>query len=68
MMFIITALLFLGQTFQPNMETFLPRFELDCPRLVFPAVNTHEATYRTVRFKNTGTTPITFDFAKDEAG
>ena len=49
----------------PKHETFLPRFMLDSSRVVFPAVNTSEAAYRTVLLSNTGTTPILFDFEKD---
>ncbi|XP_076448439.1 cilia- and flagella-associated protein 65-like [Babylonia areolata] len=54
-----------GQTFQPNNETFLPQYQLDTHRVVFPAVNTKESTYRTVLVTNTGTTPIMYDLAKD---
>lgn len=54
-----------GHTFMPNNETFLPRYTLDSPTLVFPAVNAKEATYRTMLLNNTGTTPIFFDVEKD---
>ncbi|XP_069108657.1 cilia- and flagella-associated protein 65-like isoform X1 [Argopecten irradians] len=54
-----------GHTFQPNNETFLPRLSLDSQRLIFPAVNTKESTYRTVLFTNNGTTPIFYDVEKD---
>ncbi|OWF45565.1 hypothetical protein KP79_PYT24425 [Mizuhopecten yessoensis] len=54
-----------GHTFQPNNETFLPRLSLDSQRLIFPAVNTKESTYRTLLFTNNGTTPIFYDVEKD---
>ncbi|XP_064598008.1 LOW QUALITY PROTEIN: cilia- and flagella-associated protein 65-like [Liolophura sinensis] len=54
-----------GHTFMPNNETFLPRYTLDDSRVVFPAVNANEATYRTILLTNTGTTPIMFDIEKD---
>ncbi|XP_078326129.1 cilia- and flagella-associated protein 65-like isoform X1 [Crassostrea virginica] len=54
-----------GQTFQPNNETFLPRLSFDTSRLVFPAVNAKESTYRTLLLTNNGTTPILFDIQKD---
>ena len=49
----------------PNNETFLPRYKIDTPHLVFPAVNAKESTYRTVLVKNEGTTPIMYDLEKD---
>ncbi|KAK3083386.1 hypothetical protein FSP39_021362 [Pinctada imbricata] len=55
-----------GHTFLPNNETFLPRSLFDSERVVFPAVNTKESTYRTVLFTNTGSTPILFDIKPDE--
>ncbi|XP_052236731.1 cilia- and flagella-associated protein 65-like [Dreissena polymorpha] len=54
-----------GQTFMPNNETFLPRYTLDAAKLVFPAVNAKEATYRTLLMRNTASTPILFDIEKD---
>ena len=57
--------LFLGHTFLPNNETFLPRYMLDPGDLIFPAVNAHEPTYRTLALSNLGTTPLLFDFDKD---
>lgn len=54
-----------GQTFMPNQETFLPRMNVDVNKLVFPAVNTNEATYRTLLLSNMGTTPILYDFESD---
>lgn len=57
--------LFVGHTFMPNNETFLPRYTLDDSTVVFPAVNANEATYRTILLTNTGTTPIMFDIQKD---
>ncbi|XP_013412505.1 cilia- and flagella-associated protein 65-like [Lingula anatina] len=56
-----------GHTFMPNNETFLPRVTLDTEKLVFPAVNTNEATYRTLLLSNVGTTPVLFDFEKDKS-
>ncbi|CAH1790082.1 unnamed protein product [Owenia fusiformis] len=58
----------MGQTFMPNNETFLPRFDIDSPKLVFPAVNANEATYRTLAVANLGTTPILYEFAPDPDG
>ena len=49
----------------PNNETFLPRYTLDAAKLVFPAVNAKEATYRTLLMRNTASTPILFDIEKD---
>lgn len=57
-----------GDTFMAKHETFLPRFMLDSNRVVFPAVNAHESAYRTVLLSNTGTTPILYDFQKDNTG
>ena len=57
-----------GQTFQPHSETFLPRFVLDSHKVTFPAVNSQESTYRTILLTNTGTTPIAYNFEKDETG
>ncbi|XP_071101269.1 cilia- and flagella-associated protein 65-like isoform X1 [Haliotis cracherodii] len=54
-----------GHTFMPNNETFLPRYDVNSPKLVFPAVNAKESTYRTLCVRNTGTTPILFDVEKD---
>ncbi|KAJ8320586.1 hypothetical protein KUTeg_002173 [Tegillarca granosa] len=54
-----------GQTFMPNNETFLPRYNIDSSNLIFPAVNTKESTYRTLLLTNTGTTPILYDIQKD---
>ena len=56
-----------GHTFMPNNETFLPRYKMDTPHLVFPAVNAKESTYRTVLVQNEGTTPILYDMEKDES-
>ncbi|XP_064646085.1 cilia- and flagella-associated protein 65-like isoform X2 [Lineus longissimus] len=57
-----------GQTFLPNNETFLPRYSLDSPKLIFPAVNVNESAYRTMVLMDTGTTPIFYDFEKDAGG
>ena len=57
-----------GHTFMSNQETFLPRYHLDSPQVVFPAVNATESTYRTVLLSNTGTTPILYDFDRDNTG
>ncbi|KAK7484650.1 hypothetical protein BaRGS_00024058, partial [Batillaria attramentaria] len=54
-----------GHTFQPNNETFLPRYDLDSPRVVFPAVNSKETAYRTVLLTNAGTTPLMYSMQKD---
>lgn len=63
--FIVLCIYQTGQTFQPNNETFLPRVSFDTTRLVFPAVNAKESTYRTLMLTNNGTTPILFDIQKD---
>ena len=52
----------------PHNESFLPRYALDTPHVVFPAVNARESAYRTVRLTNTGTTPILFNFESDTTG
>ena len=62
---LVSILLFAGQTFQQRMETFLPRYSLDSHKVVFPAVNTNECTYRTAMLTNNGPTPIVYDFDKD---
>ncbi|XP_070569847.1 cilia- and flagella-associated protein 65-like [Ptychodera flava] len=54
-----------GHTFQPGNETFLPRFTFDAQKLVFPAIDTNETTFRTFLLTNTGTTPIHYAFERD---
>lgn len=54
-----------GHTFQPNNETFLPRYKLDSSHVIFPAVNSKESAFRTVLLTNTATTPLMYNLAKD---
>jgi len=54
----------LANTFQPNNETYLPRTALIPPVVVFPAINTGEAAYRTLVMANTGDTPIMYNLAE----
>ncbi|XP_071497349.1 cilia- and flagella-associated protein 65-like [Diadema antillarum] len=54
-----------GQTFQPNNETFLPRYTLDTRKLVFPAVDIGDSIYKTLLLSNEGTTPIHFNIPDD---
>ncbi|XP_041477861.1 LOW QUALITY PROTEIN: cilia- and flagella-associated protein 65-like [Lytechinus variegatus] len=57
-----------GQTFQPNNETFLPRYTLDTKKLVFPAVDIGDSIYKTLLLSNAGTTPIHFTIPDDPSG
>lgn len=54
-----------GHTFAPNTEPFFPRLIFDTKNLVFPATVPGCPVYRTVVLKNTGDTPILFDFSHD---
>ncbi|XP_019617941.1 PREDICTED: cilia- and flagella-associated protein 65-like [Branchiostoma belcheri] len=56
----------IGHTFKLGKETFLPRFTLDSKRVVFPAVNPNESTYRTALLTNHSDTPIQYVFSQDE--
>ena len=54
-----------GHTFAPNTEPFFPRLIFDTNNLVFPATVPGCPVYRTAVLKNTGDTPILFDFSHD---
>ncbi|XP_067843127.1 cilia- and flagella-associated protein 65 isoform X2 [Heptranchias perlo] len=49
-----------GHTFQPGHEHFIPKYVLDSPEVVLPAVIEKGTTYRTLLLKNTGNMLITF--------
>ena len=54
-----------GHTFAPNTEPFFPKLIFDTKNLLFPATVSGCPVYRTAVLKNTGDTPILFDFSHD---
>ena len=60
--------MFVGHTFMPNHEVFLPKYQLDPLEMAVSVVNPNEATYRTVYFENIGPTPIFYELDKDISG
>ena len=54
-----------GHTFAPNSEPFFPKLIFDTKNLLFPATVPGCPVYRTAVLKNTGDTPILFDFSCD---
>ncbi|XP_043931157.1 cilia- and flagella-associated protein 65 [Protopterus annectens] len=49
-----------GHTFQTGTEHFVPKYMLDSSKVVFPAVNLEDASYRSVLLYNSGELPISF--------
>ena len=54
-----------GHTFASNSEPFFPKLIFDTKNLLFPATVPGCPVYRTAVLKNTGDTPILFDFSRD---
>ena len=54
-----------GHTFAPNSEPFFPKLIFDTKNLLFPATVPGCPVYRTAVLKNTGDTPILFNFSCD---
>ena len=56
-----------GETFEPNHEPFLPRYDTDTPALLFPPTLPDQAVFRTLLLKNTGDTPMAFNVSLHES-
>ncbi|XP_029557900.1 cilia- and flagella-associated protein 65 isoform X2 [Salmo trutta] len=54
----------IGHSFQPCREHFIPRFSLQHPRVVFPALSL--VSYRTVLLENMGDLPLVFRLDPEE--
>ncbi|XP_055727921.1 cilia- and flagella-associated protein 65 isoform X2 [Salvelinus fontinalis] len=54
----------IGHSFQPGREHFIPRFSLQRPRVVFPALSL--VSYRTVLLENIGDLPLVFRLDPEE--
>lgn len=57
-----------GDTFEPGHEPFLPRCQTDTSAVLFPPALPDQPVYRTLLLKNSGETPISFNFEDDPMG